>query len=108
VRCGRFPSNDDVSSEFAAQFGPPARDSLDHDQIAMPDDRSDGLRGRDLLGLGGLLAGSVVGCTAIGLVIDHLAGSGPVGTLVGVAVGIVLGAIGFAVRVRRALQDMSK
>lgn len=74
----------------------------------MPHDDPQPLRGRDLLGLGGLLAGSVVGCTAIGLVIDHLAGSSPVGALVGVAVGIVLGAIGFVARVRVALRDTSK
>ncbi|MEP9383683.1 hypothetical protein [Nocardioides sp. KR10-350] len=66
------------------------------------------LRGRDLLGLGGLLVGSVVGCTAIGLVIDHVAGSAPVGAVVGVAIGIALGAVGFIARVRRALRDPSE
>lgn len=74
----------------------------------MPLDQSQELRGRDLLGLGGLLVASVVGCTAIGLVIDHAAGSGPVGVVMGVAVGIVLGAIGFVARIRRALRDPNK
>jgi len=59
--------------------------------------------GRDLLGLGAMLAGAVVGCTVLGLVIDHVAGSSPVGVIVGVAVGMALGALGFVLRVRRAL-----
>jgi F0F1-type ATP synthase assembly protein I len=63
------------------------------------------LGGRDLLGLGGLLVGCVVGCTLLGLLVDHVAGSSPVGVVVGVAVGILLGAFGFAARVRRALRD---
>lgn len=72
----------------------------------MPDQpRSEPLRGRDLLGLGGLLVGCVVGCTAIGLLVDHLAGSDPAGAVGGVAIGIVLGGVGFVARVRRALRD---
>ena len=72
----------------------------------MPDDfDSATLRGRDLLGLGGLLVGSVVGCTLLGLLIDHVAGSSPVGVVAGVAVGMLLGALGFVARVRRALRD---
>ena len=72
----------------------------------MPDDfESATLRGRDLLGLGGLLVGSVVGCTLLGLLIDHVAGSSPVGVVAGVAVGMLLGALGFVARVRRALRD---
>ena len=62
------------------------------------------LRGRDLVGLGGLLAGAVVFCTALGLVIDDLVGSSPAFTLVGVGVGIVLGGLGFWLRVRAALR----
>ncbi|HWU20255.1 MAG TPA: hypothetical protein VN088_01930 [Nocardioides sp.] len=62
------------------------------------------MRGRDLLGLGGMLVGAVVGCTALGLLIDHLAGSDPIGVVLGVAVGMVLGAVGFVLRVRRALR----
>jgi hypothetical protein len=71
--------------------------------------RSDGqpdvLRGRDLLGLGGLLAGSVIGCTALGYLLDQAAGSTPVFTLVGIALGMVGGGIGFWLRVRSALRD---
>lgn len=63
------------------------------------------LRGRDLLGLGGLLIGSVVGFTILGVLVDHIAGSSPVGAVVGVILGIVGGAVGFVLRVRRALQD---
>lgn len=61
------------------------------------------LGGRDLLGLGGLLAGSVVGFTLLGLFVDHLAGSSPIGVVIGVAIGMLAGAAGFAIRVRRAL-----
>jgi len=65
----------------------------------------DGLRGRDLIGLGGLLAGSVIGCTALGYLLDQAAGSDPVFTLVGIAIGMVGGGVGFWVRVRSALRD---
>lgn len=71
----------------------------------MPDDREPApFGGRDLLGLGGLLAGAVVGCTLVGLFIDHLAGSSPVGVLAGVAIGMLLGALGFVARARRAMR----
>ena len=71
----------------------------------MADDGSDAeLRGRDLVGLGGLLAGAVIACTAIGLVIDNAADTSPTFTLVGVGLGIVLGALGFWLRVRSVLR----
>lgn len=63
------------------------------------------LGGRDLLGLGGLLVGSVVGFTLLGLLFDHLVGTTPVGVVVGVALGMLFGALGFAARVRRALRE---
>jgi F0F1-type ATP synthase assembly protein I len=72
------------------------------------EDQSAQLSGRDLLGLGGLLVGCVVGFTILGLIADHLAGSSPVGVVVGVALGIACGAAGFVARVRRALRDPSK
>ena len=65
----------------------------------------DGLRGRDLIGLGGLLAGSVIVCTALGYLLDQAAGSTPVFTLVGIALGMVAGGVGFWVKVRSALRD---
>jgi F0F1-type ATP synthase assembly protein I len=65
----------------------------------------DGLRGRDLVGLGGLLAGAVVGGTVIGYLIDNAAGTAPVFTLVGLALGMVAGAVAFWARVRSALRD---
>jgi F0F1-type ATP synthase assembly protein I len=69
----------------------------------MSDERSDtGLRGRDLIGLGGLLVGAIVVFTVLGLVLDHAAGTSPVFTIVGVFVGMAAGAAGFAVRVRAA------
>ena len=72
----------------------------------MADGASDnGLRGRDLIGLGGLLAGSVIVCTALGYLLDQAAGTTPVFTLVGIALGTVAGAVGFWARVRSALRD---
>ena len=71
----------------------------------MADDPTEsGLRGRDLIGLGGLLVAGVVGGMVIGLLVDDALDSSPVGVLVGVLVGVVLGCVGFAVRVRNALR----
>jgi len=63
-----------------------------------------GLRGRDLIGLGGLLVGGVVGGLALGLLADDLFDSAPVGALIGVFAGIVLACAGFVLRVRSALR----
>jgi len=76
----------------------------------MPDGAShdgspDGLRGRDLVGLGGLLAGAVVAFTALGYALDQLVDTSPAFTLAGIALGIVAGGVGFWVRVRSALRD---
>lgn len=76
----------------------------------MADERSDdahpdaGLRGRDLIGLGGLLVGSVVVCTVLGMLLDGWFGSAPAFTLGGVAVGIVLAGVGSWARIRSALR----
>jgi F0F1-type ATP synthase assembly protein I len=72
----------------------------------MADDGSrEVLRGRDLIGLGGLLAGSVIVCTALGYLLDQALDSTPVCTLIGIALGMVAGAVGFWARVRSALRD---
>ena len=72
----------------------------------MGDERTENtLRGRDLASLGGLLVAAVVGGMVIGLVVDARAGSSPTATLIGIAVGVVLGAIAFWLRVRAALRD---
>ncbi len=63
---------------------------------------SAGLRGRDLIGLGGLLVGAVVAGTVLGLLLDDAAGTSPAFTVAGVFLGMVLGAVGFALRVRAA------
>lgn len=63
-----------------------------------------GLRGRDLIGLGGFLAAAVVFCTVLGIVLDRLADTTPVLTMVGVGLGMLAGAIGFWARVRAALR----
>ncbi|WP_395657661.1 AtpZ/AtpI family protein [Nocardioides sp.] len=75
----------------------------------MVDERSDagpdaGLRGRDLIGLGGLLAGAVVAGLVIGYLVDDALGTEPVGVLVGIALGILGGCVGFVVKVRAALR----
>lgn len=62
------------------------------------------LRGRDLVGLGGMLAGAVVAGTVLGLLVDHAAGTSPAFTLVGLALGIASGAAAFWVRVRSVLR----
>ena len=73
------------------------------------DASSSDLRGRDLIGLGGLLAGLLAGCvvagTALGYVLDQAAGTSPAFTLVGIALGMVAGAVGFWAKVRSALRD---
>jgi F0F1-type ATP synthase assembly protein I len=71
----------------------------------MVDDRSENqLGGRDLIGLGGLLAGAVIAGLVIGYLVDEAAGTEPVGVLVGIALGIVAGSVGFWIRVRAALR----
>jgi len=63
-----------------------------------------GLRGRDLIGLGGLLAGAVIVFTLLGLVIDNAADTSPVFTMVGVFAGMLAGGVGFWARVRAAMR----
>lgn len=71
----------------------------------MVDERSEPtLGGRDLIGLGGLLVGAVVVGLVLGLLLDHLAGTSPAFTLVGIVLGMLSGAAGFYVRVRAALR----
>jgi len=63
-----------------------------------------GLRGRDLIGLGGLLVGAIVVGTLLGIVVDRAAGTTPVCTVIGVFLGMAAGALGFALRVRAAVR----
>lgn len=72
----------------------------------MADEPSDdaGLRGRDLIGLGGLLVGAIVAGTVLGIVLDRAADTTPVFTILGVFGGMVTGAVGFALRVRAAMR----
>ena len=68
------------------------------------DDVEKPLRGRDLVGLGGLIVGCVVVGLVAGLLVDNAAGTSPVFTLVGIAAGMVGGAVGLWLRVRRFLR----
>ena len=63
------------------------------------------LRGRDLIGLGGLLAGAVVAGMVVGYLLDRALGSTPVLTLLGILLGMVAGGVGFWLKVRTALHD---
>jgi hypothetical protein len=63
-----------------------------------------GLRGRDLIGLGGLLSAAVIAGTLLGLLLDHVAGTEPAFTMAGVVLGIIAGGVGFWLRVRDALR----
>jgi F0F1-type ATP synthase assembly protein I len=64
-----------------------------------------GLRGRDLVGLGGILVAAVVGGMVIGLLVDRSAGTEPTWTLVGIAIGVIAGIAAFVARVRAALRE---
>ena len=66
--------------------------------------RQDSLRGRDLIGLGGILVGAVVGGLVIGLLVDDAAGTSPAFALAGIFLGIVVGCVSFWLRVRSALR----
>jgi F0F1-type ATP synthase assembly protein I len=70
----------------------------------VPEPSDAGLRGRDLIGLGGLLVGAVVVGTVLGIVLDNAVGTTPVFTIIGVFLGMALGALGFALRVRAAVR----
>ncbi|MGH3357112.1 MAG: AtpZ/AtpI family protein [Nocardioidaceae bacterium] len=71
----------------------------------MSDDDADrSLRARELIGLGGLLVGSVVAGLVVGLLLDEALGTSPVFVLAGIALGIVGSAVGFWVKVRDALR----
>jgi len=62
------------------------------------------LRGRDLAGLGGMLAGAVIVGLVLGLFADHATGDSPTWTLVGLGLGILAGIVGFWLRVRDVLK----
>jgi len=64
----------------------------------------DSLRGRDLIGLGGILVGAVVGGLVIGLLVDNAAHTSPAFALVGIFLGIAVGCVSFWLRVRSALR----
>lgn len=56
------------------------------------------------MGLGGLLVGSVVAGLVIGVFVDDRAGTSPLFSLLGIGVGVILGGVGFWLRVRAALR----
>jgi F0F1-type ATP synthase assembly protein I len=76
---------------------------MDHGSSGPPD--SAGLRGRDLLGLGGFLVGAVVGGLVIGLFLDAAFDTSPLFVLLGIFLGIIGAGAGFWVKVRDALRQ---
>jgi len=61
-------------------------------------------RGRDLAGLGGMLAGAVVVGLVLGLLVDRATGDSPTWTLVGIGLGILVAILAFWSRVRSVLK----
>ena len=61
-------------------------------------------RGRDLAGLGGMLAGAVVAGLVLGLLADRATGDSPTWTLVGIGLGILAAIAGFWFPVRSVLK----
>ena len=61
-------------------------------------------RGRDLAGLGGMLAGAVVAGLVLGLLADRATGDSPTWTLIGIGLGILAAVAGFWFRVRSVLK----
>jgi F0F1-type ATP synthase assembly protein I len=57
-----------------------------------------------LVGLGGFLVGCVVAGLVIGGLVDNLAGSSPVGVLVGLSVGVVVAVVGSCLRIATYLR----
>jgi F0F1-type ATP synthase assembly protein I len=60
--------------------------------------------GWTLVGLGGLLVGCIVTGLVVGWLVDDLAGSSPVGILLGLSVGIAVAVVGSCVRISRTLR----
>lgn len=86
---------------------PVTDDDVEHAATGEPPRDGDGDDGpgiRELLGLGGMLAGCVVAGVIVGLFVDARLGSSPSGVLVGTAVGILAAGIGFWLRIRAYLQ----
>jgi hypothetical protein len=62
------------------------------------------LRGRELLGLGGLVVGCLVCGFAVGEFVDDRLGAAPVFTLVGIASGLAAGSWVSWLRIRQSLR----
>jgi F0F1-type ATP synthase assembly protein I len=67
--------------------------------VAGDDDASSELGAWELVGLGGFVVGCVVAGLALGWAADDHWDSSPVGILVGLGIGIVVGIVGSAVRI---------
>ena len=57
-----------------------------------------------LVGLGGFLVGSVVLGLVVGWLVDDVAGTSPLGVLVGLSVGVVVAVVGSCVRIATYLR----
>ncbi len=62
------------------------------------------INGWTLVGLGGFLTGAVVLGLVLGWLVDDVAGTSPVGVLVGLCVGVVVAVVGSYVRIARYLR----
>jgi F0F1-type ATP synthase assembly protein I len=63
------------------------------------------ISGPQIVGVGGLLVGCVVLGLVVGAVADHALDSSPVGVLVGIGCGIVVGLVGASLRVAAYLRQ---
>ncbi len=80
-------------------------DGLDDSPHHPSDLGTDGLRIRDLVGLGAFNVGCLVGGLALGWFVDDRVDSTPVFTLVGLAFGIAVGIWGSWLRIRMFLRS---
>jgi len=76
-------------------------DDVEHAASGEPS--SDGPGIRDLLSLGGMLAGCIVVGVVLGLFVDARLGSSPSGVLIGTGLGIAAAGVGFWLRIRTYL-----
>ncbi|MEJ7628140.1 MAG: hypothetical protein WKF54_00945 [Nocardioidaceae bacterium] len=73
-------------------------------QVVNDEDGDPTINGWTLAGLGGFLVGCIVAGLVIGWLVDDVAGSSPVGVLVGLSVGVAVAVVGSWLRIARYLR----